>query len=151
QRLRTEILRLVDDQHDPPALGMRRQQVMTEQIHQRLDAAATRLRHRHAQLFADRQQELGRRNPRVQDQRNVGVLGQLLEQAADDRRLAGADLTRELDETTGLVDAVEQVRERLRVPLAQIQVAWVRGDRERLFVQAKKARVHAELRTRPRG
>ena len=98
----------------------------------------------HMQFFADRQQELGGRDARVQDQGDFGIARQLLEQAADDRRLAGADFTRQLDEATGLVDAVQQVRQRLRVPLTEVQVAGVRRDRERFFLEAEKACVHAD-------
>ena len=110
-----------------------------------LGAAAARLGNRHVQFLADREQELGRRDAGVQDQRDVRVARQLLEQAADHGGLAGADLARELDETARLVDAVQQVRERLGMPLAEVQVAGVRRDRERLFLETEKARVHAEL------
>ena len=152
ERVRAQVLRFVHDQHDASAARVRVEQVATEQVHQRLGAAAPGLRHVDVQLFADREQELGRRDPWIEDQGDVRVDRQLLEQAADHRGLAGAHLARELDEAARLVDAVQQVRERLRVPLAEVQVAGVGRDRERLFLESEKARVHAGLgRSRARG
>ena len=46
----------------------------------------------------------------------------------------------ELDEAAGLVDAVHQVRQGLRVPLREEQVARIGRDRERLLVEAEKGR-----------
>ena len=145
ERLETQVLRLVHDQHDALAARMRLEQVMAEQVHQRLGAGATFCRHLQVQFFADREQELGRRDPRVEDQRDLGVTRQLLEQAADHRRLARADLASQLDEAAGLVDAVQQVRQRFGVPLAEVQVAGVRRDRERFFLEAEKACIHMDL------
>ena len=145
ERLGAQVLGLVHDQHHAAAARVRVEQLAPDQVHQRLGAAAPGLRHGDVQLLADRQQELRRRDPRVQDQRHVGVARQLLEQAADDGGLAGAHFARELDEAARLVDAVHQVRERLRVPLTEVQVAGVGRDRERLFLESEKARVHAGL------
>ncbi len=145
ERLEAQVLRFVDDQHDAASARMSFEQVVPEQVHQRLGAVAAFGRHLQVQFLADRQQELRRRDARVQDQRDFGMARQLLEQAADDRRLAGADLARQLDEAARLVDAVQQVRQRLGVPLAEVQVARVRRDRERFFLEAEKARVHAGL------
>jgi hypothetical protein len=61
-------------------------------------------------------QELGGRQPRIEDQRDLGILRRARQQRADGRGLAGADLAGQLDEAAGLVDAVQQMRERIRVP-----------------------------------
>ena len=61
---------------------------------------------------------------------------------AHDRGLAGTHLARELNEAAGFVDAVQQVGEGLGVALAQVEIARVRCDREGLFDEAEKARVH---------
>ncbi len=140
-----EVLRFVHHQHDAPAAAVRVEQEMREQVHQRLDAAGGLRRHVHLQLVADALQEFGGRHPRVQDQRDIAVGRELLQQAAQHRGLAGADLAGELDEAAGLADAVGQVRQRLRVALAEVEVARVRRDRERLFVQPEKASVHKYL------
>ncbi len=142
QHVGVEVLRLVHHQHDAPAAAVGVEQEVREDVDQRLDAASGALRYLHVQLVADREQELGGRDARIQDQRDVAMRRQLLQQAAQHRRLAGADLAGELDEAAGLADAVGEMRERLRVPLAQVEVARVRRDRERLFVQPEEARVH---------
>ena len=45
ERLRTEVLRFVDDQHDASAARVRLEQVMPEQVHERLGAVAPVLGH----------------------------------------------------------------------------------------------------------
>ncbi len=145
ERLETQVLGLVDDQHDTAAAGMRFEQVMPEQVHQRLGAVAAVGRHLQVQFLADRQQEFRGRDARVQDQRDFGMTWELLEQAADHRRLAGADFARQLDEPARFIDTVQQVRQRFGVPLAEVQVARVRRDRERFFLETEKARIHAGL------
>ena len=99
-------------------------------------------------LFADRQQELRRCHARIEDQRDLGVLRRLRQQRPNYRGLAGADFAGELDEAASFVDAVDQVRERLRVPFREEQVARIRRDRERLFVEAEERGVHGSLRRR---
>ena len=69
-------------------------------------------------------------------------LRRLRQQRANYRGLARAHFARELDEAAGLVDAIHQVRERLRVPFREEQVTRVGGDRERLLVEAEKGGVH---------
>ena len=145
ERLRAQVLRLVHDQYHAAAARVRVEQVPPQKVHQRLGAAFSRLRHRDVQFLADRQQELRRRNAWIQDQRHVRVTGQLLEQAADHGGLAGPDFAGELYEPAGLVYPVQQVRERLRVAATQVEVARVRSNRERLFLEPEKARVHAGL------
>ena len=144
ERLRAEVLRLVDDQHDAPCASVRLEQVVPQQIHEGLGTALAGFRHGHMQFFADRQQELGGRDARIEDQGDFGIARQLLEQAADDRGLAGADFTRQLDEPSRLVDTVQKMRQRLGVPLTEVQVAGVRRDRERFFLEPEKACVHAD-------
>src|SRR4029077_16930890 len=67
------------------------------------------------------------------------------EERTHDGGLAGADFAGELHEAAGLVDAVQQVRERLRVPLTQVEVARIGRDRERLFVEAEEREVHETM------
>ena len=106
------------------------------------------VRHADAELLADGEQELRRGHARIEDQRDLGVLRRLRQERAHDGGLAGADLAGELHEAAGLVDAVQQVRQRLGVPLAQVQVARIGRDRERLFVEAEERQVHASDATR---
>src|SRR5690606_10902226 len=125
---------------DPPALRVRVEKLPVQRRDQR--AHGSFRRDRHAQLLADALDELAGGELRIQDQRNLGLLRKLLENAADQRRLAGADLARELNEAAALRDAVDQVRERVGMAAAQIQVARIGRDREGLFVEAEKFGVH---------
>ncbi len=134
EHLRRQVLRFVDDQDDAPALGVRREQAPIQPIDELLDAAPVGSVDRNPELLADAQQKFRGRDPRIQDDRDVGVLRHARQQRAHDGRLAGADLAGQLHETAGLVDAVQQVRERLGVPLAQVEIARVRRDRERPLV-----------------
>ena len=121
---------------------MRLEQVPAEQIHEVLEAAFGPLGHDQPQFFADGEQELRRRHARVEDERDLGVFGRLGEQRTNYGGLARADLARELDEATRLVDAVHQVRQGFRVPFREEQVARVGGDREGLLVESEKGGVH---------
>jgi hypothetical protein len=73
------------------------------------------------------------------------MAGHALEQRADHGGLARADLARQLNEPAGLVDAVQQMGERLRMTLAHVEVARIGSDCERLLAEAEKARIHAGL------
>ncbi len=125
-----EILRLVDNQHRAPALGVNAQQLAIEQVDQHLAVADCAGWHLDAQLLADRLQEFQRREPRIDDQRDVGIVRRARQQRADRGGLAGAHLAGELDETAGIVDAVHQVGERIGVLPPQVQVARIGRDRE---------------------
>src|SRR5262249_37285240 len=132
ERIDREILRLVDDQHDAKPLRIRIEQVRVERVRQRLQAAAL-ADEVELELLADRLDELDRAQLRIEDQRGARVLGQLLEQQAAQRRLAGADFAGQLHEAAAaaLADAVQEVRERVAMPLGQEHVARVGRDRER--------------------
>ena len=67
---------------------------------------------------------------RVEHQRHIDVAGHLLQQAAANGRLAGADLAGQLDKPAALAEAVEQVCKRLPVAAAHEQETRIRGDRE---------------------
>ena len=58
ERFRREVLRLVDDHDDAPALGVRFQQPLVQEVDQILDARRILVAHEDAELFADRQDEL---------------------------------------------------------------------------------------------
>ncbi len=142
EHLGRQVLRLIDDQHHAPTLRVRAQQVAVEQVDQLLGVVLGAVGHAQAELLAQRAQELGGRQPRIEDQRDLGILRRARQQRADGRGLAGTDLAGELDEAAGLVDAVDQMRERIGVPRAQVEVARIRGDRERFFRQPKERQVH---------
>src|SRR5690606_23589523 len=94
EELGAQRLRFVDDQHDSPTLRVRVEQVPIQRRDQRTERPVRR--NRHAELLADVLDELAGRELRIQDQRNLGFFGQLLEDAPDQCRLARADLAGEL-------------------------------------------------------
>ena len=143
EHLGREVLRLVHHQHDALALGVRLEQVAAQQVDQVLEAAlgvaASTWMPSSSQMAS---RNSGRRHARIEDQRDLGVLRRLRQQRAHHRGLAGAHLAGELDEAAGLVDAIHQVRQGLRVPFREEQVARIGRDGERLFVEAEKRGVH---------
>ncbi len=94
------------------------------------------------ELLENRREKYGSRDLGIQYQRDIGLLGQLLEERSHERRLARADLARELDEAAAVRNTVDQVRQRVGMALAQIEVARIGRDRKRLLSQAKELRVH---------
>ena len=145
QRLRAEILRLVDDDHDAAALSVLDQEVSVESIHQRFVAVADPDRV-DAQFLADRGQQFTRRHQGIEHESHPGVRRDLFEQTAAQRSLAGAHLPGELDETarTALADTVQQVREGVPVGGAQEHERRVGRNRERRFVQSKMLKVQGD-------
>ena len=148
ERFRRQVLRLIDDHHDAAALRVRFQQAPVEEVDEVLDARRVLVAHEDAELFADRQDELDGRQLRVEDDGDVGMARHALEQRAHHGGLAGADLAGQLDEAAGFVDPVQQMRERLGMPLAHEEIARVRGDGEGLLAQSEKARVHAGMQAK---
>jgi len=96
-----------------------------------------------AQLFADGQQKLDGRHPRIQYDGDVGMMRNAGQQGAQHGGFTRAHFPGQLNEASRFVDAVQQMRQRFGVALAQIQVARIRCNRKRLFREAEKARVHA--------
>ena len=137
-----QLLRLVDDDHDSPTFRMARQQIVVKYIDQLLDAAAGRLRHRQAQFVADALHQFQRRNPRVQDERHVGVVRHLRQQAAHHGGLAGTHFARQLHEATRMRNAIQQVRQGLRMAVTQEEVPRVWRDGERWLGQPEKRGIH---------
>src|SRR5262249_62013347 len=72
-----------------------------------------------AELRQDRPEELPPRHGGVQDERGPVGRAELLEDRPADGRLAGADLAGDLDEALALLDAEQDVVERLPVPLGE--------------------------------
>ena len=141
QHVGREILRLVDDQHRVPAPGMGVEQVVVDAVDEHLDAGIAG-RVGDAEFDADGREQFLHRQLGVEDVGDIAGFRNLLEQAAADGRLARSDLAGEQDESAIAAHAVEQVRERLLVALAQVEVARVRRNGERRFGEAKVALVH---------
>ncbi len=150
QRRPRQFLRLIDQYHHPLAIGIGAQQMGIQTIDQRLERRNfPDLAIDHPQFLADRLQQFLRRQPGVEHQGRLGILGQLLKQQATERGLAGPDLTGQLHETTRatLANPEQQVRQGIPVALAEIHEARVRGDRERRLLQAVELEVHGKRRS----
>ena len=85
------------------------------------------------------------RELRIEDERDLGAGLDALEQRAAERRLAGADLAGDRDEALAVLDAVEQVGERLAVRVGEEEVSGVGREREGLLAQAVELGVHPGL------
>ncbi len=144
QRLVGEVLRLVHDQHHAQAPGVGVDQEGVERIDQRLERIAPAGKV-DLQLLGDALEQLDRSQARIEHQGHAHVVGQLLQQQPAQRGLSRAHLAGELHETAAaaLADAVEQVRQRVAVALAQEDEARIGRDRERRFAQAVEVEVHA--------
>ncbi|MNE59365.1 hypothetical protein D3C80_1544520 [compost metagenome] len=102
-------------------------------------------RHVDVQLVAQGAQQLQRVQLGVEDEGDVAVLRHLLQQTAAQGGLAGADLAGEQHEAAVDAQAIEQMGQRLAVPLAHEQVARVGRDREGSLGQAEMLVVHGRF------
>ncbi len=142
QHLGGQILRLVHDHDDAPAAGVGRQQPPIQRIDHLFDAVAVGVRNAEAQLFANGEEKLDRRHPRIQYDRDVGVMRNPRQQGAHHGGFTRADFPGQLNEAPGFVDSIQQMRQSFGVTLAQIEIARVRRDGEGLFIEPKEAQVH---------
>jgi hypothetical protein len=142
QQLGRQRLRLVDDQHELLARGVARQQVVVQRIGPGLQAVGRRPGQRDAELLAHRLQQFHRRQFGVVDVGHLVAGRDLLQEAAADGGLAGADPAGQQHEAAAALQPVQQVGQCFAVHRAQVQEARVRRDRERLLLQAEEGRVH---------
>ncbi len=138
QHLVAEILRLVDDQHDLLVIGILLDQVHIEHVEQLDLALVERLeaefgQHRLQEL---RRRELGLRHDGIHD-----VIIQLGEKRLQQRRLAGADLTRDDDETVGQPDGRLHVGFGARVLLAPVDELGIRRQPKRRHVEPEMLQI----------
>jgi hypothetical protein len=143
QHFGRQVLRLVDDEHvvAPRRMGLQQEGVERVEVvlHCRHHGLAG---HLDMELVADRLQQLDHRELGVEDVGDVAMRRDLLEEQPANRGLAGADLAGQQHEAASAAQAVQQVGERLAVPLAHEQVARIGRDRERIALQAEIGRVH---------
>ena len=101
QHVGREVLRLVDDQHAAVSGGVAAQQEDVERVevvlHRR--RARRRIRQGDVKLFADRLQQLADGQLGVEDVGHMAASGNLLQEAAADGGLAGADVAGQQHET----------------------------------------------------
>ena len=95
-----------------------------------------------AELHADGREQFLHRELGIEDVGDVTAFRNLLEQAARDRGLAGADFPGEQYEPAFATDPIEQMRQRILVALAQLEIARRWRDGERGFSEAEVIQIH---------
>ncbi len=95
-----------------------------------------------SEFFTDCRKKLDGGQLRIQDQRDVCLGGDLTQQGSDQSGLPCADLSGQLNKATTLGDALHHVSQAFAVTFTHKQITRVRRYRERLFIQAKKTRIH---------
>ena len=145
QHVGRQVLRLVNDQHRVAPGAMRREQRGIERVDVILDRFHPGHRGlvRHAKFVANGAQQLAHRELGVEDVGHIAVRRNLLQKATAHRGLARPHLARQQHKTAARIQAVQQVRQRLAVPLAHEQVAGVGGNGERRVLKAEERGVHA--------
>ena len=94
--------------------------------------------------MADGGQQLLLGQGRVEDERDVGIAGQLFHQTAADGGLAGAHLAGQQHKTATLAQAERQVRQRLAVAITHVEKLRVRRDGKRILGEAEIVIVHRD-------
>jgi hypothetical protein len=140
EHLRGEGLGLVDQEDDVPARRPRLQQERVELVHEVLERRARRL---YVEVLEDRAQELGGGEGRIHDDGGGGVVGELAQEVAGERRLARPHLAGEQDEPAALALPELEVGEGLGVPSREVEILGVGGEVERLLGEAVPGFVHA--------
>ena len=141
-----ERLRLVNDENGASALVVIFEQLLIQRVCQCLESR-TLLLVGHSQFIANRRHKLQWRQLRIENQREIDILRHLFEQGTNERGLPCADLPGELHEAPTLLEAKQQVRQRLLVGLAEIHVSGIRSNAEGSFLQPEIGFVHTGLLT----
>ena len=100
-----------------------------------------------AEFNADGREQFLDRQLGIEDVGHIAGCRDLLEQAAAYRGLARTHFAGEQHEAAVAIHAIEQMRQRLLVALAHVEIARVRRDRERRFGEAKVTQVHGMSRS----
>jgi hypothetical protein len=146
------VLRLVDDQDRERVDRRERLEELVQRVAQvgprrAREPAAYQVVHRHdAELDEQHLQQVFARHERVWHERGERLAIERRQHRAAQRRLAGADLPRQHDETLAALNGHEDVVVHRGVRLAAIQRARVRGQAERLVRQAIVALVGQQAR-----
>ncbi len=139
-RLRREILRFVDDKQGALAIDGQLAEKSLQRSEQ--DGLADRPNGKPEGNPDGAQDVVGVESRADELRRNdLGAI-ELLEQAADDRRLAGTDLSGDDDETLALVKPVLEICERALVPSASEEKRRIRVELEGLACQPIEGFVH---------
>lgn len=144
-----EVLRLVDNQHHRPPLGVLFEEKAIERVQV---PRAVRPVGRDAEFMVYVPQEVRGGLGWVEYQGGTVIVRvQLAQQGAEHRGLAGADLARQLDESGMTVNPEQKMRKRLFVVIAEEYESGIGCYGERFFPEPEIISIHADLPTKPFG
>ncbi len=135
---RIEVLRLVDQQRHVAALAG----VIEQELVQPVQAHELAAVGGETELAEDVGEDLVEGDRRVEQQDGAHLGVERVEHATEQRRLPGARLTDQGDESLAAVDAVGEGGHRLLVAVVQIEEARVGRDVERQLLEAEMGLVH---------
>src|SRR5581483_6887746 len=137
---RVQVLRLVDQEGYVAARSRVLEQELVEALEQ--DELPATLG-RDAELEEDVFEDLVEGYGRVQQKDGLGRGRDAIEETTEDRRLPGAGVTDERDESLTGVDAVGESRERFLVAVVQVEEAGIGSDVEGQLPEPVEVGVHA--------
>ncbi len=139
-----QVLCLVDDEHVVLAGGVGLEQKRVERVHmvghRGVGLAPGRVVD--VKFVVDGAQQLDHGELGIEDVGDVAVLGNLLQKGAAHRGLAGTDFAGEQHKAATPAQSVQQMGQRLAVPLAHEQITRVRRYGKGAFLQPEKFYVH---------
>ena len=136
-----QVLGLIDQQYRLAPQYMVHQQEMVQLVGQRLEGEVVAVVV-DDQLVADRGEQFHRVQRRIEDDGDVGIVGQLLQQAAVDGGLARAHFTGQENESAARTHAVEQMRQGIPVARAHKQIARIDRYGKRRFPEPEILVIH---------
>ena len=111
-----------------------------------LFVVATLAAFRNTEFLAQRLEQFVDRQARIQDERNVEIVRDLVDQTANQRGFAGADFAGDQHEAAVGAQSVHQVRQRFAMTFAQIQETRIGRDRKRFLLESVVVVVHGRVR-----
>jgi hypothetical protein len=117
-------------------------QVIIQRVNQHLDALRIR-RVPDPEFVANRREQFHRRQPGIQNERDVRLGRELPDKTPGEGCLAGPDFAGQLNETARLLHPIHKMRKPLAVALAHKEKTRIGRQRERRLAQSEVVRVHA--------
>ena len=142
QHVKVQMLGLVDQQYGFAAAIVVFQQIPMQAVGQCFEGVSV-LVIIDSQLIADSGKQLHRIECGVENNGDIGVLRQLLKQAAVNRGLASAHLSRQQNKAAASADAIEQVRQSIPVTGTHKEIARIDRYRKGRFCKPEILVVHA--------
>jgi hypothetical protein len=143
QNVGIEILGFVDYQNSLTTLGVVLEEPGIDTVYKEL-VAGIPFGIGNFQLVTQGGKQLHRRQFWIEDESNFYFIGGLLEETTTDRRLPGAYLSAEQNESPLAAQSEEKVRKGFPVPLAHIEITRIGRNREWGLFKAKIIKIHED-------